>query len=82
LDVVKKQPGLESDELLTRLENTQREFRENILAKTLLSGLEDGEKKFLARLSVFHLPVTEDVVRAISLNAWDSKSQANSESPL
>ncbi|MBW4626083.1 MAG: tetratricopeptide repeat protein [Brasilonema octagenarum HA4186-MV1] len=81
LDVV-KQPGLESDELLTRLENTQQEFRENILAQTLLSGLEDGEKKFLARLSVFHLPVTEDVVRAISSNAWDSKSQANSESPL
>jgi tetratricopeptide (TPR) repeat protein len=59
-----KQPGLESDDLLTRLENTQQEFRENILAQTLLSGLEDGEKKFLARLSVFHLPVTEDVVRA------------------
>ncbi|WP_248277324.1 tetratricopeptide repeat protein [Brasilonema octagenarum] len=63
LDVL-KQPGLESDELLTRLENTQQEFRENILAQTLLSGLEDEEKKFLARLSVFHLPVTEDVVNA------------------
>ncbi|NMG09061.1 CHAT domain-containing protein, partial [Brasilonema sp. UFV-L1] len=63
LDVV-KQPGLESDELLTRLENTQQEFREKILAQTLLSGLEEDERKFLARLSVFHLPVTEDVVNA------------------
>ncbi|MBP5973427.1 tetratricopeptide repeat protein [Brasilonema sp. CT11] len=81
LNVV-KQPGLGADELLTQLENTQQEFRENILAQTLLSGLAEDERKFLARLSVFHLPVTEDVVKAISSNAWDSKSQANSESPL
>ncbi|WP_017656054.1 hypothetical protein [Fortiea contorta] len=51
------------------------------MAQTLLDALEVEEKKFLARLSVFHLPVTEDIVRAIS-PAWDSKSQANSESPL
>jgi hypothetical protein len=56
------------------------------LAQTLLDALELEEQKFLAWLSVFHLPVTEDIVRAISStshpNAWDSKSQANSESPL
>ncbi|ODH01116.1 hypothetical protein A4S05_30365 [Nostoc sp. KVJ20] len=35
---------------------------------------------------MFNLPVTEEIVRAISStshpNAWDSKSQANSKSPL
>jgi tetratricopeptide (TPR) repeat protein len=63
LDVVNK-PGLAGDELLTKLEGTQQEFRENILAETLLKALNEDERKFLARLSVFHLPVTEDVVRA------------------
>ncbi|KAB8331773.1 CHAT domain-containing protein, partial [Scytonema tolypothrichoides VB-61278] len=81
LNVV-KQPGLESDELLTRLENTQQEFRENILAETLLSGLEDGEKKFLARLSVFHLPVTEDVVNAATSPPAPLLSTTSPPAPL
>ncbi|MDZ8223851.1 tetratricopeptide repeat protein [Nostoc sp. ChiVER01] len=85
LEVIQK-PGIAADELLNRLEATEQKFREDILAQTLLDTLEPEERKFLARLSVFHLPVTEEIVRAISStshpNAWDSKSQANSESPL
>jgi CHAT domain-containing protein len=67
LDVV-QQPGIAGDELLTRLEAVELKFRENILAQTLLSGLEDQEKKFLARLSVFRLPVTEDIVRDVAFS--------------
>ncbi|MEH2004386.1 CHAT domain-containing protein [Nostoc sp.] len=65
LEVI-QQPKLAADELLTRLEETEQKFRENILAQTLLDVLELEEQKFLARLSVFHLPVTEEIVRAIS----------------
>ena len=59
LDVV-KQPGIAGEELLKQLEQTQQEFRENILAQMLVDGLEDGERQFLARLSVFRLPVREE----------------------
>jgi hypothetical protein len=48
VDVVKL-PGIAGDELLTKLEGKKQEFRENILAETLLSGLKDGEREFLAR---------------------------------
>lgn len=65
LEVI-QQPGLAADELLNRLEATEHKFRENILAQTLLDALEPEEQKFLARLSVFHLPVMEEIVRAIS----------------
>ncbi|WP_238178408.1 tetratricopeptide repeat protein [Calothrix sp. 336/3] len=67
VDVVKL-PGISGDELLTRLEAVELKFRENILAQTLLSGLEDGEKKFLARLSVFRLPVTEEIINNLTPN--------------
>ncbi|KYC38789.1 hypothetical protein WA1_34875 [Scytonema hofmannii PCC 7110] len=36
------------------------------MAQTLLDALELEEQKFLARLSVFRLPVREEIVRAIS----------------
>ncbi|MEH1913561.1 tetratricopeptide repeat protein [Nostoc sp.] len=65
LEVI-QQPGIAADELLNRLEATEQRFRENILAQTLLDALEMEEKKLLARLSVFNLPVTEDIVGAIS----------------
>ncbi|MBN4004364.1 tetratricopeptide repeat protein [Nostoc sp. LPT] len=65
LEVI-QQPGIAVDELLTRLEETEQKFCENILAQTLLDALEVAEKKFLARLSVFHLPVTEEIINAIS----------------
>ena len=61
-----QQPGLATDELLNRLEATEQKFRENILAQTLLDTLEPEEQKFLARLSVFNLPVTEEILGAIS----------------
>ncbi|MEH2269932.1 MAG: CHAT domain-containing protein [Nostoc sp.] len=66
LEVI-QQPGLAADELLSRLKDTEDKFlRENILAQTLLDALEPEEKKFLARLSVFHLGVTVEVINAIS----------------
>ncbi|KOP23588.1 hypothetical protein AMR41_25835 [Hapalosiphon sp. MRB220] len=70
-----QQPGLEPDEskkLLTRLEATEQKFRENILAQTLLDALAVEEKKLLARLSVFQLPVSEDIIQAIR---FESKSE-------
>ncbi|MBR8841050.1 MAG: tetratricopeptide repeat protein, partial [Stigonema ocellatum SAG 48.90 = DSM 106950] len=66
LEVI-QQLGLAADELLDRLEATEQKFRENILAQTLLDALEQEEQKFLARLSVFNLPVTEEIVGAISI---------------
>ncbi|OYD89792.1 hypothetical protein CDG76_33865 [Nostoc sp. 'Peltigera membranacea cyanobiont' 210A] len=65
LEVI-QQPELAVNELLTRLEDTKDKFRENILAQTLLDALEPEEQKFLARLSVFHLPVTVEIINAIS----------------
>ncbi|WP_026736441.1 tetratricopeptide repeat protein [Fischerella sp. PCC 9605] len=67
-----QQPSLEPDALLTRLEATEQKFRENILAQTLLDALEVEEKKFLARLSVFQLPVTEDIISAVEENLTPS----------
>ncbi|MEH2394939.1 MAG: CHAT domain-containing protein [Nostoc sp.] len=68
LEVI-QQPELAVDELLNRLEATEKEFRENILAQTLLDALEPEEKKFLAQLSVFNLPVTVEIINAISPSA-------------
>ncbi|OUL18045.1 hypothetical protein BV372_34390, partial [Nostoc sp. T09] len=65
LEVI-EQPGLAADELLNRLEATKQKFREHLLARTLFDALETEEQNFLARLSVFNLPVTEEIVRAIS----------------
>ncbi|TBR60145.1 hypothetical protein B4U84_04415, partial [Westiellopsis prolifica IICB1] len=78
LEVI-QQPGLEPDVLLTRLEATEQKFREDILAQTLLDALESEEKKFLARLSVFQLSVSGEIAHK---TAWESNSQAKSESPL
>nr|MDZ7997671.1 tetratricopeptide repeat protein [Aulosira sp. DedVER01a] len=65
LEVI-QQPGIAADELLSRLEATEQKFREDVVAQTLLDALDVEEQKFLARLSVFNLPVTEEIVRAIS----------------
>ncbi|MFN6572182.1 tetratricopeptide repeat protein [Dendronalium sp. ChiSLP03b] len=65
LEVI-QQPGIAADELLTRLEETEQKFRENILAQILLDALEPEEQKFLARLSVFHLPVTEEIIEVLT----------------
>ncbi|WP_225894391.1 tetratricopeptide repeat protein [Atlanticothrix silvestris] len=59
-------PDLATDELLTKLESVQLKFRENILAEVLLNALEDEEKKFLARMSVFRLPVTIDILNSLA----------------
>ncbi|MGB7439936.1 MAG: CHAT domain-containing protein [Coleofasciculaceae cyanobacterium] len=65
LDVV-KEPGIVGEELLEKLEAVELKFRENILAETLLAGLEEEERKFLARLSVFRLSVTGEIVRDVA----------------
>ncbi|MEH2112969.1 tetratricopeptide repeat protein, partial [Nostoc sp.] len=65
LEVI-QQPGIAADELLNRLEATEQKFREDILAQTLLAALEPEEQKFLARLSVFHLPVTEEIFEVLT----------------
>ncbi|WP_414527819.1 tetratricopeptide repeat protein [Nodularia chucula] len=59
-------PDLATEELLKKLEGVQLKFREDILAEVLLNALEDEEKKFLARLSVFRLPVTEEIIKNLS----------------
>ncbi|MBD2592823.1 tetratricopeptide repeat protein [Nostoc spongiaeforme FACHB-130] len=59
-------PDVAEEELLTKLEGVQLKFRENILAETLLNALEDEEKKFLAQLSVFRLPVTIEIINSLS----------------
>jgi tetratricopeptide (TPR) repeat protein len=63
---VVKLPELAGDELLTKLEGVQLKFRENILAQTLLSGLAEEERKFLARLSVFRLSVSEEIIQNLT----------------
>jgi tetratricopeptide (TPR) repeat protein len=80
VDVVKL-PGIAGDELLTRLEAVELKFRENILAETLLKGLEDGEKKFLARLSVFRLPVTGEIIKNLSPNLSPKRREALNSPP-
>ncbi|MEH1927411.1 CHAT domain-containing protein [Nostoc sp.] len=62
------QLGLAGDELLNRLEKTEPKFREHILAQTLLDALEPEEQKFVAQLSVFHLPVTEEIISVFMEN--------------
>ncbi|MDJ0796805.1 MAG: tetratricopeptide repeat protein [Calothrix sp. MO_167.B12] len=78
LDVV-QQPGIDGEDLLKQLEQTQQEFRENILARMLLDGLEDGERQFLAQLSVFRLPVREEIVSSIWFpdSGWESTSRGS-----
>ncbi|WP_242038002.1 tetratricopeptide repeat protein [Tolypothrix sp. FACHB-123] len=67
LEVI-NQPGLAADELLNRLEATQQKFREHLLARTLFDALETEEQNFLARLSVFNLPVTEEIIQVLKLD--------------
>ncbi|WP_242055761.1 CHAT domain-containing protein [Nostoc flagelliforme] len=74
LEVI-QQPGIAADELLNRLEATEHKFRENILAQTLLDALEPEEQKFLARLSVFNLPVTVEIINAISPSVTSLQKQ-------
>ncbi|NET38467.1 MAG: CHAT domain-containing protein [Cyanothece sp. SIO1E1] len=65
LVAVLQKPNLDHEQLLTRLEQTQQEFRENILAATLLAALTPAEVEFLAQLSVFQLPVSIEIIDAV-----------------
>jgi tetratricopeptide (TPR) repeat protein len=66
LAVVLQQTNLDTEELLTRLEQTQEEFREDIVATTLLKSLTEEEQKFLARLSTFRLSVPLEILSAVT----------------
>jgi len=59
-------PGLNNEQLLTRLEQVEADFRENILAETLLAALSEGERRYLAHLSVFQLPIEPSLVDAVT----------------
>ncbi|MBD2300035.1 tetratricopeptide repeat protein [Nostoc sp. FACHB-190] len=72
-------PDVAEEEFLTKLEGVQLKFRENILAETLLNALEDEEKKFLAQLSVFRLPVTIDIINSVSSCSLRLRSVSESQ---
>jgi hypothetical protein len=47
-----QEDSIETEALLTRMEQVQVEFREAIVAETLLAALTEEERRFLARLSL------------------------------
>ena len=53
---------VDTDTLLSQLEQTAQEFREAVLAATLLNALSLQDRTLLAKLSVFHLPVTRSIL--------------------
>jgi len=56
---------IDREAILSRLEAEEQRFREAILAEKLLESLTTAERQFLAKLSVFHLPVTREMVAAV-----------------
>jgi len=60
-----QQANLDTAALLTQLEQTEQQFREDILAEQLLASLTAAERQFLAQVSVFQLPVTRDLLSGV-----------------
>jgi tetratricopeptide (TPR) repeat protein len=60
-----QQPEVDTAALLGQLEKEEQRFREDILAKKLLESLTQTEREFLARVSVFQLPVTQAILAAV-----------------
>ncbi|MBW4659571.1 MAG: tetratricopeptide repeat protein [Drouetiella hepatica Uher 2000/2452] len=56
---------IDREAILSRLEAEEQKFREAILAEKLLESLTVAERQFLVKLSVFHLPVTREMVAAV-----------------
>jgi tetratricopeptide (TPR) repeat protein len=57
------------DEFLERLGGTVARFRENLLAEKLIGALDEDEKKALARMTLFQLPVPEALVTEMAHGA-------------
>jgi len=62
-------PDVNTAELLSQLERVQLEFRESIVAETLLAALSEAERRFLAKLSVFELPITQEILDGVADSA-------------
>ena len=62
LTAVLPAPEVDADPVLTRLEQAETRFREDILAETLINALSPPAQKALAQLSVFRLPVPAALV--------------------
>ncbi|NJO78923.1 MAG: CHAT domain-containing protein [Cyanobacteria bacterium RM1_2_2] len=60
-----QQPQVDTALLLSQLEETEQNFRENVLAELLLSALTEPQRQGLAKLSVFRLPVTREIADAV-----------------
>jgi len=63
------QTDLVEDAFLDGLRAVENEFRENILAEKLLGALSEPERKALARMTLFRLPVPQPVVAELSHGA-------------
>jgi tetratricopeptide (TPR) repeat protein len=61
-------------EMLTQLEQVAESFRENTLARVLVRALDEAERKALARLSLFRLPVPMTAVEAMADGARVERS--------
>jgi tetratricopeptide (TPR) repeat protein len=65
LNLVLASPGLDHASLLQQVEAAAAEFREQILAKTLLSGLPDRTRQVMAAALLYQLPVPMEAVTAL-----------------
>ena len=63
------QTDLVEDAFLASLTAVENKFRENILAEKLLGALSEPERKALARMTLFQLPVPKPVVAELSHGA-------------
>src|ERR1039457_3817740 len=62
-------PDVIEDAFLDRLGAAVREFRENLLAEKLIGALSEPERKALARMTLFELPVPMAVVMELAEGA-------------
>ena len=69
-------PNVIEDAFLDRLGAAVREFRENLLAEKLLGALSEPERKALARMTLFELPVPMAVVAELAGGAQVESAMA------
>ncbi|MDJ0697548.1 tetratricopeptide repeat protein [Mastigocoleus sp. MO_188.B34] len=65
LDKILSDEITDLDIILEKIEKTEKEFRENILAKELLKQQDGDLKKLLGKALVYELPVPKDAISAI-----------------
>ncbi|HLM98400.1 MAG TPA: tetratricopeptide repeat protein [Bryobacteraceae bacterium] len=66
---LERQQDVIEDAFLNELDATVSEFRENLLAEKLLGALSEPERKALARMTLFELPVPMTVVAELAQGA-------------